>query len=131
MTTSEPLTFNVEHQDLPQLTHQACIPITSPLHSHPMDEWLNCSLSDLHLHPQQWESRSWMWTWGAPSHTKGCPPTQRTVAECLPLDLVPRQVQFNLGKDLDEAPSLPTELANFLGGNTTKEWTDAPTTQLP
>ena len=96
-------------------------PSPSPPHSHPMDEWLNYSLSDLYLHPQQQESRSQMWTGGAPTHTEGSPPIQRPVAECLSLDPVPRQVQFNLDEDLGEAPSLPTDLAN-----TTEEQADTP-----
>ena len=61
----------------------------------------------------------------------GCPSLQRPMVECLPLDPVLQQVQFNLSKDLGEAPSLPMELANFLGGNATEEWTDAPQHSAP
>ena len=68
-----------------------------------------------------------MWRGSIPRHTKGCPPTTQTsVAEYPPLDPVQKQVQFNLGNDLSEAPSLPMDLANFLGGNAADEQNDAP-----
>ena len=58
-------------------------------------------------------------------HAKGYPPSlQKPVAECPPLGLVQKQVWFNLGNDLGEAPSLPLDLANFLGGNTTNKQND-------
>ena len=64
-------------------------PSPSPPHSHPTDEQLNCSLSDLHLHPQQWESRSLMQRGGTPTYTKGHPSSlQKPVAECPSLGLV-------------------------------------------
>ena len=42
-----------------------------------------------------------------------------------------KQVQFNLVADLGEAPSLSMDLANFLGGNATDEWNDAPHHSAP
>ena len=58
---------------------------------------------------------------------KGQPPSlQRPVAECPPLGLVQKQVQFDLANDLGDAPSLPMDLANFLGENATDEQIDAP-----
>ena len=60
-------------------------------------------------------------------HAEGCLPSpQKPVAECPPLGPLQKQVQFNLGNDLGEAPSLPTDLANFLGGNDADEWNDTP-----
>ena len=53
------------------------------------------------------------------------------MAECLPLDQVQKQVQLNLGNDLGEASSLPTDLVNFLGGNATEEQTDTPHHLVP
>ena len=60
----------------------------SPPCLHPTDEWLNCSLSNLHLHPWEQKSRSRMWKGGTPMHAEGCPSLQRPVAECPPLDPV-------------------------------------------
>ena len=65
-------------------------------------------------------------------HAKGCPPSLHTpVAECPPLAPVQKQVQFDLGNDLGEAPSLPTALANFLGGNAADEQYDTPQPLVP
>ena len=65
------------------------LPSPSPLHPHHADEQLNHSLSDLHLHPQQWESRSRTQIGGTPMHTAGHPCSlPRPVAECQPLGLV-------------------------------------------
>ena len=88
------------------------------MHPPLVDEQLNHCLSDLHLHTQQQESRSQMWTGSSPTYAKGCPPSPQTpVAEFPPLAPVQKQVWFNLGDDLGEAPSLPTDLAHFLGRN--------------
>ena len=82
----EPLTLRVMHWDLPSRPMGYLSPSPSPSHSHPVDEWLNWSLSDLHLHPWQQESRSWMWRDGTPMHTKGgLLSPQKPVAECPPL----------------------------------------------
>ena len=48
------------------------------------------------------------------------------MAECPPLGPVQKQVQFNLADDLGDAPSVPMDLANFLGENATDEQIDAP-----
>ena len=53
-------------------------PSPSLLYSHPMDGWLNHSLSDLPLHTQQQESRNQMQRGGAPMHAQGCPPSPHT-----------------------------------------------------
>ena len=59
-------------------------------------------------------------------HTEGHPPSLQTpVAEYPPFSPLQKQAQFNLGDNLGEAPSLPTDLANFLGGNAGNEWNDA------
>ena len=43
-------------------------------------------------------------------HTLGCPHLPlMPVAECLPLALAQKQVQFDLAEDLGEAPSLPID----------------------
>ena len=62
-----------------------------------------------------------------PTHTKVLPPSlQKPVTESPPLGPLQKQVQFNLADDLGRSPLLPMDLANFLGGNTTNEWNDAP-----
>ena len=64
---------------------------------------------------------------GTPAHATGCPNSPpRPVAECLPLGQVQKQVQFDMTDDLSNAPSLPMDLASFLGENVTDEWIDAP-----
>ena len=55
----------------------------------------------------------------------------RLVAECLPLALMQKQVRFDLANDLDNAPSLPMDLANFLGEDITHELIDTPHPLLP
>ena len=73
-----------------------------------------------------------MWIGGAPTHAEGCPHSpQRPVAECLPLCLVQKQVQFDMAHDLGDAPSLPTDLTNFSGENVTDGWIDAPCPSTP
>ena len=60
-----------------------------------MDEQLNCSLTDLHLHPQQGEFRtlSQMQRGVTSRYAKGGPPSlQKPVAECPPLGPVQKQV---------------------------------------
>ena len=65
-------------------------------------------------------------------HTEGCfPSSQIPVAEYPPLSPVQKQVWFNLGNDLGEAPSLLMDLANFLGGNAANEQNDALHPLLP
>ena len=109
-----------------------CLPSPSPLHPHPTDKWLNCSLSDLHLQPQQWESRRRTWIGSAPMHTIACPHSPlRLVAECPPLVLAQKQVWFDLANDLGDALSLPTDLINFLGEDITDDWIDAPHPTAP
>ena len=113
--------------DFPSRSGKYSYPSPSPAWSHPADDQLNHSLSDLHLHPQQLESRSRMWRGGALMPAKGWPPSlQRPVAECPPLGLVQKWVLFDLTNDLGDAPSLPTDLANFLGENITNEQIDTP-----
>ena len=97
-----------------------------------MDKWLNHFLNELHLHPQEQESRTQMQRGGTPMHAKGWPPFLKTpVAECPPLGLVQMQVWLNFRDDFGEAPSLPMDLANFLGGNAANEWNDAPHPSAP
>ena len=65
-------------------------------------------------------------------HAEGYPLSlQRPVAECPPLGLVQRQVCFDLASDLGDAPSLPMDLANFIGKKPTDEWIDAPYPSVP
>ena len=90
---------------------------------HPTDKQSNNSLSVLHLPCQQQESRSRMWIDSTPRHTIGHPHCPlRLLAEFLPLAPAQKQVQFDLSEDLGEALSLPTDLANFLGEDSTDEW---------
>ena len=50
----------------------------------------------------------------------------RPVTECPPLGLVQKQVWFDLANDLDNAPSLPMDLASFSAENITDEQIDTP-----
>ena len=125
-----PLESCIETSSIRPIRHSS--PSPSPLCCHPVNEQLNCSLSDLHLHPQQQESMSQMQRGSTPMHAEGCPPSLHTpMAECPPLSLVQKQVWFNLGDDLGEAPSLPTDVANFVGGNASDEQNDPPHPQFP
>ena len=102
-------------------------PSPRPPCQQPTDKWLNCSLSELHPHPWQWESMSRMWTGSTSMHTPGYPCSQpRLVAECLPLGLAQTQVWFHLTDDLGNTPSLLTDLASFLGEDVTDEQINAP-----
>ena len=103
------------------------LPSPSPLHPHPTDKQLNSFLSKLYLHPWQWESRSRTQMGGTSTHATGCPHFQpRPVAECLPLGPAQKQVWFDLIDDLGNAPSLPTDLATFLGEDITDEQINLP-----
>ena len=107
-------------------------PSPNPLWPHPTDKWLNCSLSELHLYPHQWESRSRTWMGGTSTHTTGHPHSlPRPVAECPPLGPAQKQPQFYLTDDLGNAPSQPTELVSFLGEDITNEWINNPSPLLP
>ena len=64
---------------------------------------------------------------GVSMHTTGHPhslPSPVTV--CPPLSLPQKKVQFYLTKDLGNAPSLPTELASFLGEDIIDKQINAP-----
>ena len=83
--------------------------------------------------------RNESWWCQRPSPTESCvesslsrpPSPQRPVAECPLLGLVQKQVWFNLGKDLGEAPSLTMDLSSFLEGDATAEQNDAPHHSAP
>ena len=65
-------------------------------------------------------------------HATGCPHSlSRPVSQCLPLGQVQKQVHFDLANDLGNAPSLPTDLASFLGEDVTDEQIDAPCPPSP
>ena len=53
------------------------------------------------------------------------------MTECPPLGPVQKQVQCDLTNDLGDAPSLPKDLANFLGENATDEQIDTPHPSAP
>ena len=101
--------------DFPSRPSRYSLPSPSPPYNHTLQmSELNCSLRDLHLHPQQWESRSRMQIGGTPMHAAGYPLSlPRPVAECLPFGLVQKQVCFDLADDLGEIPSLPTTWPAF------------------
>ena len=73
-------------------------------------------------YPQPWESWSQMQRGGYPMCTKGHPPPlPEPMDECPPKDPLKKQVRFNLDNDVGDDPSLPTDLATFLG-DTAEEW---------
>ena len=91
MLESSPLEPHIETS--PSGTVRQLSPSPRSPHSHPVDEQLKYSLSDLHLCTQQQESRSLMQRGGTPTHAKGCPPSLQTpVAECPPLAPVQKKV---------------------------------------
>ena len=51
--------------------------------------------------------------------------------KCPPLAPVQKQVQFNMGDDLGESPSLPLGLVHFLGENAADEQNDTPQPSVP
>ena len=105
---------------------QLTSPSPSPPHPHTKEEQLNHSLSDPHFHLLQWESRSRTQKGDTPMHATGCSHSlPRPVAECPPLGLVQKQVQFDLTDDLDDALWLAMDLASFLGEEVIDEQIDA------
>ena len=121
----------MQGRHLPRLlkTPQVYLTLSKPLHPYHMDEQLHCSLSKLHLQPQQWESKRNGVSRTQPDralmHATGCPHSPPgSVTECLPQGPMRKQVHCNLTKDLDDTLPLPADLAHFLG-DATDEHIDA------
>ena len=67
-----------------------------------------------------------------PIHTKGCPPPlQELMEECPPEDQTKKQVRVYVEEDLDNGPTLPTDLTTFLVGGTVEEQDNAPCPSIP
>ena len=68
-----------------------------------------------------------MWIGGTPMHAKGFSHSLlRPVADCPVLGPVQKQVSFDLADDLGDSPSLPMDLASFLGEDVTNVKIDTP-----
>ena len=69
--------------------------------------------------------------WHSHAHWRMSSLPQEPMDECPPKDPVKKQVRFCIDEDLGDDPTLPTDLTNFLEGDSAEEWHNTQSPPFP